>query len=607
VNSKKTSRNRIFGFLQNNQLISNSIFCYFVCISLAYSQDCKNRNVILNSLGNCNDQYNLVFEDNFSGNSLDLNKWEIKEGVPRDFDFELQKAWHTPNNISVSNGSLKITSLEHNPPISGTFINDWNTNNTITVNFDYSTGEIWSKEAFGYGMYEARCKVENGKGLWPAFWIFGDPFMNEIDFFEIYGNQMYEINTNIYTDFDQDTEQVGCHDDHWTANLTEWHTYRVYYEKDKITWEFDDNEKRKTFKFTLDNSGNDVSCETGIHPGLYNELEAFPNGTTLMHIIFNQAIRTGNNAPNIFTNFPAIFEIDYVKYYRKKEDPICACNYENIIYQQISNLPYDTYAIDLIQTEENVKVLSTQTVNFHSNIIELNPGLTVENGASFSAYPSSCYNSTFVHEGIQVISNSLINNQYLFPCVNPLFTVNVKNAQYFKLKIIKPYLYQVDYIEGMVTSNLLTILNSLYYLPGNYIVELELFNCYESIKTKFNIIIETIDCIEVNVEAKNSKSSNEVTNTDILENQIPSNSSIFDKIYIYPNPANDVLYIKADNEVTSSQSIKIYDKFGKCVFENNFMQINNIESIDISSLLPGMYSIHFFSNGSTYIKKIMVI
>lgn len=50
----------------------------------------------------------LIFEDEFDGNSLNSNNWDIIKGVPRDFYFEIQKAWHQEDNIDVSNGSLKI-------------------------------------------------------------------------------------------------------------------------------------------------------------------------------------------------------------------------------------------------------------------------------------------------------------------------------------------------------------------------------------------------------------------------------------------------------------------------------------------------------------------
>ena len=122
-----------------------------------------------------NNNYVLQFEDNFNGNSLDLSKWRILEGVPRDSNFELQKAWHTKDNIEISNGTLKIIAKKPAVPVTGTWVTDWSTSpyTTKTSTFKYTTAEIWSKNTFKYGKYEVRFRIPQGKGFWPAFWTYG--------------------------------------------------------------------------------------------------------------------------------------------------------------------------------------------------------------------------------------------------------------------------------------------------------------------------------------------------------------------------------------------------------------------------------------------------
>src|ERR1700741_5047379 len=63
-----------------------------------------------------NAEYSLAFEDNFDGSSLDLNKWEIKTGVWRGFDFdnELGKQWLLSSNVGVNNGTLTLSTNIHN-------------------------------------------------------------------------------------------------------------------------------------------------------------------------------------------------------------------------------------------------------------------------------------------------------------------------------------------------------------------------------------------------------------------------------------------------------------------------------------------------------------
>jgi beta-glucanase (GH16 family) len=49
---------------------------------------------------------------------------------------------------------------------------------TPVSGYDYGSAFIMSKEHFIYGYYEARCKLQDGKGAWPAFWLFGNNGFN---------------------------------------------------------------------------------------------------------------------------------------------------------------------------------------------------------------------------------------------------------------------------------------------------------------------------------------------------------------------------------------------------------------------------------------------
>lgn len=66
-----------------------------------------------------------------------------------------------------------------------------------------------------------------------------------------------------------------------------------------------------------------------------------------------------------------------------------------------------------------------------------------------------------------------------------------------------------------------------------------------------------------------------------------------DNLNIYPNPANDVLFI----ETPSSGNLKIYDINGKMVLNKNLENLKN--EIDISELVAGTYLLRFDSDGST--------
>lgn len=63
---------------------------------------------------------------------------------------------------------------------------------------NYTAGLIYSKKKYHYGLYELRFKVEEGKGIWPAFWFYGGNKNEEIDAFELKGEQNNKIHVDTH-------------------------------------------------------------------------------------------------------------------------------------------------------------------------------------------------------------------------------------------------------------------------------------------------------------------------------------------------------------------------------------------------------------------------
>jgi beta-glucanase (GH16 family) len=103
----------------------------------------------------------LVFADEFNSTSLNTGVWKPYHSTYGDGNHELQ--CHTPNNVAVSNGTLKITARR------GTVTCP----NGAVRNF--SSGFLGTRETGTYfpryGRFEIRAKVPHGQGLWPAFWL----------------------------------------------------------------------------------------------------------------------------------------------------------------------------------------------------------------------------------------------------------------------------------------------------------------------------------------------------------------------------------------------------------------------------------------------------
>jgi len=58
--------------------------------------------------------------------------------------------------------------------------------------FDYTSGAIVTRQPYKYGYFEIRFKAPAQKGLWPAFWLRGNPD-EEIDIMELKGEKMNQL------------------------------------------------------------------------------------------------------------------------------------------------------------------------------------------------------------------------------------------------------------------------------------------------------------------------------------------------------------------------------------------------------------------------------
>ena len=72
----------------------------------------------------------------------------------------------------------------------------------------------------------------------------------------------------------------------------------------------------------------------------------------------------------------------------------------------------------------------------------------------------------------------------------------------------------------------------------------------------------------------------------IANDQIQINETI-NNILVYPNPTNNVLYIKSNQQI---ESICLYDITGKNIIKKQTK--NNLNQLDISNLRNGIYVLH---------------
>jgi beta-glucanase (GH16 family) len=139
--------------------------------------------------------------DEFNASSVNENDWKLHLWPTTNM---AQFFAYDPTNTTIENG-LAIMALKQKDSIytinatevDSNFINK----QKITLldhkyPLKYTAGSIMSKQKYHYGLYELRFKVEEGKGVWPAFWFFGGNKNEEIDVFEL----KCEKNNSIHVD-----------------------------------------------------------------------------------------------------------------------------------------------------------------------------------------------------------------------------------------------------------------------------------------------------------------------------------------------------------------------------------------------------------------------
>lgn len=101
--------------------------------------------------------YNLTFEDEFEGGSLDLTKWEYCPEWKRQ---DLECYWDN-DCVTVKDGNLTLTAEQRGNA--------------------YYMGAVRSKGKFeqAYGYFEVKCTLNTIPGYWTAFWLMGETVGNE--------------------------------------------------------------------------------------------------------------------------------------------------------------------------------------------------------------------------------------------------------------------------------------------------------------------------------------------------------------------------------------------------------------------------------------------
>lgn len=242
-------------------------------------------------------EWELVWQDEFDGDTIDDTKWSFEVNGRGGGNSELQYYTDFSENAFIEDGKLVIQALKLEERYIGR---------------DYTSARIRTvgKGDWLYGRFEFRAKLPYGQGLWPAIWMLpstysygGWPSSGEIDIMELVGHDADTVHGTLhygslgnyqYTGKPYSLEEGIFADD--------FHDFAIEWEEGEIRW-YVDGEKYQTQ--TVWNTKNHD------YPAPFDQP---------FHIIMNVAV--GGNwpgSPDETTVFPQRMEVDYVRVYQKNE------------------------------------------------------------------------------------------------------------------------------------------------------------------------------------------------------------------------------------------------------------------------------------------------
>ena len=245
--------------------------------------------------------YNLLWSDEFDGDTLNTDIWTREVREPGWTNNELQEYRDSEENVFVRDGNLVLKAIkteQNGKPY-------------------YTSGKVNSqnKADFQYGKVVIRAKVPEGQGLWPAAWMmpkdesfYGQwPKCGEIDIMESLGNDTKISYSTIHYG-EPHAEQQGTITLDNGSFSSDFHDYSVEWEPGEMRFYTDDKLVLTVNDwFTAEEGQDDKPYPAPFNQPFFVQMNLAVGGDW-----------PGN--PDASTDFDkAEFLIDYVRVYQKPE------------------------------------------------------------------------------------------------------------------------------------------------------------------------------------------------------------------------------------------------------------------------------------------------
>lgn len=342
--------------------------------SVAQSSTSSSSSSISSSSSSVATHWELVWSDEFDGDSIDSSKWSHEVNCAGGGNNELQCYTARAENSYVADGQLHIVARAETYSGPAHFDDDpaYNAEDTSKTQ-PYTSARLRSKHKgdWKYGRMEISAKMPHGQGIWPAIWmmptesVYGPwPASGEIDIFEavnlntpLNGGINNEVHGTLhYGRFWPNNTYTG---DKTTPANNIWETFNTYaveWEEGEIRW-YVGNEHFATQTsdgwFTYYWDGQVQGFKRGEGSAPFDQL---------FHLIMNLAVGGDwPGAPNDATIFPQTMTVDYVRVYRCSLDPTTGKGCATHVNPEITPL---TGATAPEQTSTDLYRNGAQTLSF---------------------------------------------------------------------------------------------------------------------------------------------------------------------------------------------------------------------------------------------------
>jgi beta-glucanase (GH16 family) len=223
--------------------------------------------------------WQLTFSDEFEGTSLEFPKWSPHDPWGKERNFEVQA--YTPQSVELKDGNVRLVARPGKA--------DYDKRKR-----DYTSGMLTTFGSFGqmYGRFEIRCRVPVTQGVEARVWLLPVPNgeLPAIDIMDFVGRDPSRVS---FGNLWGDTKTERAYQGDWAVKdlAGAFHTYAIEWDEAKIVWFVDGVER-------------------------FRSVSGIP--TQPMYLAMSLAVG-GERAkwPDSTTVFPAAFDVDYVRIYKK--------------------------------------------------------------------------------------------------------------------------------------------------------------------------------------------------------------------------------------------------------------------------------------------------